>query len=339
MDSFPIIRHLIAGDLRRDFIITPDGKAHLDVPGGNLLYAAVGVAVWESGVGLVSRVGEDYPLEWLDQAVGHGFDKRGIHVAPDNVDLRNFVAYTDHETRATENPVTHFTRLKLTFPESLFGYHAPNPQPNSRNQAGFHTIRINEIPSDYFDATAAHLGPIDYLSHSLLPPVLRQGNVTTITVDPAPGYMNPTFWDDIPAVVNGITAFISSEEKMRSLFQVRSTDLWEMAETIAGYGCETVVIKRGSSGQMVYDRASRTRWIVPAYPVQVVADPTGAGDAFCGGFLAGYRNLYDPLEAALHGNISASLVIEGSSPYYALDALPGLAQARLEVLRNMARRA
>ena len=65
---------------------------------------------------------------------------------------------------------------------------------------------------------------------------------------------------------------------------------------------------------------------------------TGAGDAFCGGFLAGYRRTYDPLLAALHGNISASLVLEGHGPFYALEALPGLAQARLEALHQSVRR-
>jgi sugar/nucleoside kinase (ribokinase family) len=54
------------------------------------------------------------------------------------------------------------------------------------------------------------------------------------------------------------------------------------------------VIKRGSRGQYLYNGSSRTRWIIPAYPVQMY-DPTGAGDAFCGGFLAGYRSSYDPL--------------------------------------------
>jgi sugar/nucleoside kinase (ribokinase family) len=67
-------------------------------------------------------------------------------------------------------------------------------------------------------------------------------------------------------------------------------------------------------------------------------DPTGAGDAFCGGFLAGYRRTYDPLEAVLFGNISASLVVEGTGPFYALDALPGLAQARLDALRQSVRK-
>jgi len=110
-----------------------------------------------------------------------------------------------------------------------------------------------------------------------------------------------------------------------------------MAEALAAYGCEMIVIKRGEGGQYLYDSAGRARWEVPAYPSRLV-DPGGAGDAFCGGFLAGYRRSYDPLEATLYGNISASLVVEGTGPFYALDALPGLAQARLDALRQNVRR-
>ena len=47
---------------------------------------------------------------------------------------------------------------------------------------------------------------------------------------------------------------------------------------------------------------------------------------------------YDPLQAVLYGNISASLVVEGSGPVYALDALPGLAEARLEAQRQAVRK-
>ena len=124
---------------------------------------------------------------------------------------------------------------------------------------------------------------------------------------------------------------------MKSLFQGRSTDPWEMAETLAGYGCEIIVLKRGSHGQYLYSALDRTRWVIPAYPVQV-SDPTGAGDAFCGGFLAGFRGSYDPLQAVLAGNISAAMVLEGMHPFYALEALPGLAKARRDSLRDMVRK-
>ncbi len=73
--------------------------------------------------------------------------------------------------------------------------------------------------------------------------------------------------------------------------------------------------------------------------MDALAGQTGAGDAFCGGFLAGYRATYDGLQAALTGNISAAMMLEGNHPFYPLDALPGLAKARLEALRETVRKA
>jgi sugar/nucleoside kinase (ribokinase family) len=233
--------------------------------------------------------------------------------------------------------VAHFSRLELPFPKSLLGYRSPATSQDSRTRLTPTSLRQGDLPADYQDATAAHLCPLDYLTHSLLPAVFRQAGFTTVTLDPSPGYMNPIFWDDLPALITGLTAFLPSEEEARSLFHGRSSDLRQMAEALSVYGCEFVVIKRGEAGQLVYDASTRTFWEIPAYPARVV-DPTGAGDAFCGGFLAGYRRTYDPLQAALHGNISASLAVEGHGPFYALEALPGLAEARLESLREAVRK-
>ena len=157
-----------------------------------------------------------------------------------------------------------------------------------------------------------------------------------VMIDPGPGYMNGNFINDLRSLLQGITAFLPSEEEIRALFWGRTNDLWEMAETLGSYGVEIVVIKRGGQGQYIYDHDSRKKWDVPAYPGRLV-DPTGAGDAFCGGFLAGYIATFDPLQAALHGNVSASLSIEGSGAFYALEALPGLAQARLQSLADIVR--
>ncbi len=170
-----------------------------------------------------------------------------------------------------------------------------------------------------------------------MPAILRQADFTIVTLDPSPGYMNPANWSEIPALLTGLTAFFPSEEEIRFLFQGRSTDLWEMAEALSVYGCEIIVIKRGENGQLVYDAASQSRWEVPPYPARI-NNPSGAGDAFCGGFLAGFRQNYDPLQAALYGNISASFVVEGDPVNYALDALPGLAQARLQALQGLVRK-
>jgi len=304
-----------------------------------LPYAAVGLAVWEKDPppALLARVGEDYPQDWLAALSRQGFDTRGIRVLPEAIDLRSFYLYTERMTRTSEDPVACFTRLGQPIPKALIGYRPVSTPLDSRTRLTPTSLRQTDIPADYLDAHIAHLCPLDYLTHTLLPAVLRQAGFTTITLDPSPGTMIPAFWDDIPPLVNGLTAFLTSEAKLRALFHGRSADLWEMVETLASYGCEFVVVKRGERGQWLYDAATRSRWDVPAYPARL-ADPTGAGDAFCGGFLAGYHLTFDPLQAVLYGNISASLVVEGSGVFFALDAAPGLASARLEALRGSARR-
>ena len=337
--ALPSPQYLIAGRLRRDYYITPSGNALLDVTGGNLLYTTIGLMVWEpdSPPGMVARVGEDYPQEWLDNFHRRGMDTRGIRVLPDTVELRSFFAYNERMQYQSDDPVAQFARLNMPFPRVLLGYRDPIPALDSRTNFTPLSLRQGDIPNEYLGANAAHLCPIDYISHTLLPTVLRQSGFATITIDPSPGSMTAALWDDTPALLNGLTAFMPSEPEIRSLFQGRSADLWEMAETLAGYGCELIVIKCGERGQLLYDAARRTRWEVPAYPARV-ADPTGVGAAFCGGFLAGYRRTLDPLDAVLYGNISASLVIEGSGAFFALDALPGLAEARLDNLRQYVRK-
>jgi sugar/nucleoside kinase (ribokinase family) len=332
-------RYIIAGLLKRDFALLPGGIARLDVMGGNLPYAAVGCAIWEteSYPGLVARVGEDYPAEWLAALEQRGFDIRGIKILPEALDLRSFYAYIDRVTRQSDDPVRHFARLGLPIPHSLLGYKPPSQTIDSRTRLTPTSLRQSDLPEDYLDASAAHLCPLDFLTHMLLPAVLRQNGFTTVTLDPSAGTLTPAFWDDIPALVNGLTAFIPAERELRALFHGRSTDLWEMMETLASYGCEFIIVKRGERGQLLYDAVSHTRYEISAYPARVT-DPTGAGDAFCGGFLAGYRQTYDPLQAVLYGSISASLVVEGSGVFMALDALPGLAQARLEALKSSIRK-
>lgn len=335
----PAPRYILAGTLSRDYIIPSSGKPQIDVPGGDLIYTAAGLAVWEPDPppGLIARVGEDYPQAWLDEFAQRGFDTRGIHVLPHSLDLRSFSIYTEHNIRICEDPVPHFARLGFPFPKTLLGFRPPGSPLDSRTRLNPSSLRPSDIPEEYLEATAAHLGPIDFLTHTLLPATLRQAGFTTITLDPSPGTMTPTFWDDLPTLLTGLTAFIPAEEDLQRFFFGRSTDLWEMAAALADYNCEFVIIKRGERGQLLYDSASHTRWDIPAYPARIV-DPTGVGAAFCGGFLAGYRRTFDPLQAVLHGNISASLSLEGSGPFYALDALPSLAQGRLESLRQYPRK-
>jgi len=332
-------KFVFAGKLNRDFFIAADGKPILDTLGGNIPYAAAGFKIWEESPppGLMARIGEDYPQKWLKDLENQGFDTQGITIIPDAVDVRNFYVFTDKNTRVTGDPIPYFSKLGLSFPKALLGYRDTTNAIFSRTELRPTSLRQDDIPNEYNEATAVHLCPMDYLTHSLMPAIFRQTGFTTITLDPASGYMNPTFWNDVPPLITGLTAFLPSEEDLRNLFQGKSTDLWEMAEALTAYGCEIIVIKRGENGQYILDAAAKTRWEIPAYDSRLV-NPTGVGDAFCGGFLAGYRKTYDPVEAVLYGNISAAIVSEGVGPFFALDVLPGLPKARLDHLHQAVRK-
>ncbi|HEY9151519.1 MAG TPA: carbohydrate kinase family protein [Anaerolineales bacterium] len=325
------------GRIAREFILPATGQPLLDNPGGSLFYAAGGLMVWEKEIGLLARVGEDYPRAWLKDLEARGVDIRGIRILPQSIDLRSFMAYDEKFAVMRGNAVMQFARRELPFPKSLLGYQsAPEVQKDAKKPDPLAPLPV-EIPRDYLEAGAVHLCPLDFMSHNQLAHVFKTSSVNTITLDPSPGYMSPAFYKDLRVVLSGLTAFLPSEEELRALFWGETNDLWEMASALGDYGCEFIVVKRGARGQMVFDVKGKHKWEVPAYSSRM-ADPTGAGDAFCGGFLAGYKKEYDPLQAALYGNVSASLKIEGSGAFYPLDVLPGLAEARLHALKDLVRK-
>ena len=324
---------LVFGQLTREYLLPPDGPPRLDVPGGGLLYAAAGLRVWESQVGLVGRVGNDYPREWLNKCIERGLDTAGIRVVSRDLDVREFISYNESFEPNRVNPVSHFARRGFNFPKSLFGYQPPDPKKKPEEAR---MLTVNDIPNDYLTARGALLCPMDLVTQTQLIAGMKRGTVHTFVLDPGPATMTPTARRELPALLNGVTAFLPSQEELCNLFWGETYDLWEMAQAVSVYGCEYVVIKCGARGQLLYDTNTKKKWEIPAYPARL-ADPTGAGEAFCGGFLAGYCRNYDPLEGVLYGNISASLKLEGSGAFYPLDVLPGLAEARLSALRNIVR--
>jgi sugar/nucleoside kinase (ribokinase family) len=327
---------IIAGRMVREYILPPVGKPLLDAPGGSALYASGGLMVWDNAVGLMALVGEDYPRSWLKEIESRGIDIRGIKILEQNLDLRSFRAYSEKFEITRGTPVSQFARRQLTFPKELLGYQIPPEVQRDSMKPDPLAPSPMEIPTEYREAQAVHFCPLDFVSHNQLLVAFKTGSATTYTLDPSPGYMSPPFFKNLRVIVAGLTAFLPSEEELRGLFWGETHDLWEMAAALGDYGCEIVVVKRGALGQLVYDVAGKHKWEVPAYPARL-ADLTGAGDAFCGGFLAGYKQTYDPLQAALRGNVSASLKVEGSGAFYPLDVLPGLAEARLSALKNLVR--
>jgi len=331
------LKYLVLGQLNREFLITPDQKVHPDQLGGNLLYAAEGVGLWldeNEKLGLVARVGEDFPREWLERIVARGYDIEGIKVLPEEIDLRFFRAYSDLRTYSDEDPVGHFARLGFSMPRLLLGYSRPK-RITSLHQVTLQSLRQSDLPESYQAIKAAHLCSLDFISHTLVPAALRQYGTEIITLDPG-RYMYKEYLEEIKSIVIGLTAFLPSEEELSELFKGQTTDLREMMEEVASWGCDIVVVKRAWQGQLLYDRNDKCCYQVPAYPSKMV-DPTGAGDVFGGGFLVGLSKTGSPLQAVMYGNVAASFAVEGSGAFYTQGALPGLQKARLESIRETVR--
>ncbi len=281
----------IAGKLTREYLLPPEGSPLIDSPGGAPLYAAGGLAVWDySSIALVARVNNAYPREWLADLEQRGFDIRGIRIRPelDAVDLRSFIAYTDKNERSHSSAVSHFARRQLTFPKSLLGYQYFDDSNRDLRDPDPISPAALDVPKGIRDVRWVHLCPFDFTSQSQMISLFKGSSDQVVCLDPDPVYMKPRFWRDLRVVLQGLTAFLPSEEELRALFWGESNDLWEMTRRISDYGPRVVVVKRGALGQYVYQAETNQHFEIPAYPSRV-ADPTGAGDAFCGGFLPGCK--------------------------------------------------
>ncbi len=332
-----LINSFIAGELTRDYIVKSHSDYYLGIPGGSALFTAGGMLLWGEHPGILSMVGEDYPNEWIRQFADLGIDALGIQTRPQLKNHHRFFGYLEENQLQTENPITYFDKIKLPLPKELIGYHAQKPMLDNRNASIPNFCRINDIPASYLDCPSVHLCSMDFLSSQVLPNTMRQGQVTTISLQASASYMDPLFFDLLPYLVNHLSVFHTSEENLRALFRNRSKDLWEMAEAMGSYGCELLVIYRENHSIYLYNGQNKEKWIIPAYPVQII-NIIGMEEAFCGGFFANYRKTFDPIESALYGAISASFIAQGFGPFFALDAYPGLPEARLSSIREAVRK-
>ncbi len=297
------------------------------------MYAATAARIWSESVAIVSRVGSNFPQDWLEHLHRLDFNVEAIQRVPEPHRAYSFFAYSSPEDRSESHPSAHFMKLGLSLPKEFLDYKQGDDLGEDRNQFGPLTLRPDDVPSELGLAKGVHLTPSEFLSHTTIPVRLRDLGVRLITLDASQQYMEPSHEDELRLVISGLNAFLVSKDRAQAYFRPERFDVWDMSSAFADMGCRWVVIKRGARGQCVFDRDTDRRWIVPAYPVQS-REVTGAGDAYCGGFLCGLGSSGDVLEAALQGSVSASVAVEGVGAEYMLDTLPGLAQARLESLRG-----
>jgi len=324
------MKYVTGGGLRIDYLITPEGQAHIGLPGGNALYAAVGASVWTGQVGLWARIGANFPAAWLVDLAQRGLGTAGLVRVPGDQDHRTFFAYLPDGRRDDTHPAQHFRRINQPLPAALADY--VHSTPGQDDPATFEPLALRPIdwPAAYQGVTAVHLSPHSLRSHLFIPGKLRQSGVQTITLDPGERYMIPALSAYLRSFLPAIDAFLPSDQEIRSLFGDQ-IEVEKAADILCDWGAKIVVIKLGPEGVLVREQNGRAFRLSPYYPPDShkIVDVTGAGDAFCGGFMAGLAQTRNALTAAKMGLVSASFALEG---YGALNALGVKRQAALERL-------
>lgn len=329
----------VIGQLRLDYYVTSGGATHEAILGGSALYAAAGAAVWE-GVRpyIIAAVAPEFPKSSLRELRDQGIETRFLVPSLEG-EPKTFFAYDRDGARHSDRPTKHYLRAGQPLPKSLLaGLESGSASVRGSHPGSLPPLHANRIPVDVDRLRGIHIAASTLTEELILAPRLRELGVDFVSVDPPTAYMTSNHLKEQCTAIHGLDAFIPSQTQCIQLFRPDSYQPWEMAERFLRAGCRIAIIKRGRHGQVMLDAESGDRWIIAAYPTAAV-DVTGAGHAFCGGFLAGMLMTGDPLEACLMGNVSASLVIEGSGLEHVLGAMPGLPEARLERLRSSLRSA
>ena len=275
-----------------DIVRAADGSTRGRQLGGNALYAAAGARLWGRRPGVIAFRGTGMPEGWAEELEALEIDTEGL--VPVDVPASVTEFFYDSEGERVQ---------RVWSPEgggkTVRSLPADTGEPIRRLR-----LTPRQVPERYRSALGAHLAPIHGDAQRELAYTLAAFGV--LTLDPYPHVMSDVSDDELGALLAHVAAFLPSREEVRARFPDLSAE--EALQRLAPLTREATVIKLGRSGALVHERASGRRYAVPGVPVHVV-DPTGAGDAFCGGFLAGLLDRSVP-EAAAWGAVSASFAIE-----------------------------
>jgi sugar/nucleoside kinase (ribokinase family) len=278
----------VVGSVALDTLETPFGAAD-NVLGGAASHFALAASYYDQ-VNLVAIVGNDFPEQYTAYLRARNIDLRGLQVIPGRTFRWGGRYYLDFNSRDTL-----FTELGVF--------------------ADFHPV----LPDDYRLAEILFLANIQ---PSLQLDVLKQASSRPAGYAPplrALDTMNlwiETRRDEVLEVIRGVDIILIAEDEARQIAGTPS--LRAAARYILGMGPDILVVKQGSYGALLFGK-DETFFAAPGYPLEDVCDPTGAGDAFAGGFLGylasclktgGELSLGDYKRALIHGNIMGSYCCE-----------------------------
>ena len=270
---------VMAGNLLVDDLVFPDGRTRIGEAGGAMLYSALGAALWDVNVGIASVAGNDYPTSVLTALESRGVDLSGVRRL-DHPGLRTWLLYEREGRRVVHH---------LGCPS-----HAEvSPSPD-------------HIPAAYHSARAFHLAPMPFEHQQLLLRHLAARGSALLSLDP----FEPVRDDNLKSwreTLSTVDAFFLGEDDLE--LADAGADPRTVLDRLGAHHPKFAAFKRGNRGGVLYDRQNNRFLEWPGARPPVV-DVTGAGDAFAGGFLAGWI-VTEKVEVALEqGAISASFAIE-----------------------------
>jgi sugar/nucleoside kinase (ribokinase family) len=295
-------RYLTVGNLLVEDVVLPDGRQALGRLGGDALYAAIGARAFADDVDLVARLGRGFPPELVRALEDAGYGSGLIPCAHDTVRL--WVEW------GVEG------RDRFTFNEQAGTYEQATPVPE-------------EIPAGLSDRlVAVHVAPVPFAQMEALLRWARP-RARLLTLDPHYQHVSgeEEAWRRVLPLVD---AFLPSRDEAEALLGG-----WpgpeEAARALAALGAKIVCVKLGAEGSLAFRPADGELVRMPAASADPV-DPTGCGDAFCGGFLVGLAEAGDLRTAMAHGAVSAAFVAEDHGAAHALAVDRAEARRRLALM-------
>jgi sugar/nucleoside kinase (ribokinase family) len=268
---------LVVGTVAFDSIETPFGSAER-ILGGSASYFALGASLF-APVRIVGVIGQDFPQEYLDLFSQRQIDLEGIKKAQGDTFHWRGKYHEDINVRDTLE--LHLNVL-----------------------AGF----VPDLPARYRDAEYVFLGNIDPLMQL---EVLDQIRCMRLVVCDTMDHWIRESLDGLRQVLKRIEMLVINDSEARLLSG--QANIVRAAREILKMGPKVVLVKRGEYGVLQFSDSSI--FATPAYPLEEVFDPTGAGDSFAGGFLGQLARSGDLTQqgirrAIVYGSVVASFTVE-----------------------------
>jgi sugar/nucleoside kinase (ribokinase family) len=290
---------LIIGQVTVDDVVPPTPGPWRRQMGGSSLYAAAGARLWlePARIGLVARVGTDYPFDAESLLCGAGLQ----HIALRPIPEEHLVEWLIYEPDGSRRSLPRNVRMLEIGAEGA----SAMPAATQAYQDKLLAIApaAADVPAEWLPAAALHLCTQVGDRHEQTIRAL-QGRVGWISVDPSPYYSRQASTEELSRRLRGATAFLPSANEVRRLLGDAGPEQAVLALQRAGFA--EVALKRGAEAVLLAYRGDVAA--VPAAMVSVV-DPTGAGDAFCGAYAACRLQGLTPVEAVQRAAATAALVV------------------------------